>query len=235
LNMPALGAPKNRPVAEVYFREALAGRRWLVEMYPRVQSYQQELARTCNQLGQVLRASGQRGEVEDLHREALEICMNLVRTAPNVSDNPHNLGVAQFNLGKQRLEDGEVDAARILVDQALVNLVTALEPNGRQPTYRLALFRAITTLADVCFPQKDYEPVGKAVTDALQRDMLPDTVAVHDKCARLLRRCATMAAGDDHLSPTQRSILVGSYLERAEVESQRAAERRDREPATVQE
>jgi tetratricopeptide (TPR) repeat protein len=235
LNMPAPGATKDRPAAEAYFREALAGRRWLVEMYPRVQSYQQELARTCNQLGQILRAGGQRADVENFHKEALDISTNLVRLAPNVPDNRHGLGVAQFNLAKLRLDDGEVAAARGLVDEAIVNLVAALEPNYRQPTYRLALHRAIGTLADICFPQRDYEPVARAVTNALQRNMQPDTTAVHEKCARLLRRCASMAAADTRLSPTQRSIRIGAYLELADVESQRATERRSKEPAATPE
>jgi len=238
LNLPGQGKEdkdKNRKVAVGYFREVLAIRHGLVDMYPRVWPYQQELALVCNQCGQVLRELDQRAEAEDLHRQALDISMNLVRIAPNVSDHRHGLGVAQFNLAKQRIEEGQLDAARVLADEAVVNLVAALEPNCRQPTYRHSLNHALGVLADVCFRQRDYEAVAKAVTDALQRDMLADTTAVHTRCARWLTRCATMAAVDKRLTPTQRSVLIGPYLERAEAEAGRAVAPREREPAAEQE
>jgi tetratricopeptide (TPR) repeat protein len=222
---------KNRKVTAAYFREVLGIRRWLVDMYPRVYPYRQELALVCNQLGQVLRELGERAEAEDLHREALDMCMNLVRIAPNVPDYRHGLGVAQFNLAKQRVDDGDLEAARLLADQAVVNLTGSLEPNSREPTYRHSLNLALGVLADVCFRQKDYTAVANAVTNAIERDMLADTAAVHIRCARWLTRCATMAAADTRLAPTQRSQLIGPYLEQAEIETKRAAERRARDLA----
>jgi tetratricopeptide (TPR) repeat protein len=111
----------------------------LVMTHPEVPSYQQELAWTHGNLGNLFRNQGKGRMAEEEYLHARKIQAKLAAAHPAVPDYQNELGTTVFNMAGACVYAGQMDEAIRLVAEAIGPLQAAFKIEPRHPQYRLAL------------------------------------------------------------------------------------------------
>jgi tetratricopeptide (TPR) repeat protein len=184
------------------------------------------LANCSHALGDVLRETGQPGEAEAAYREAIEIQERLLadlagRTgAPSVSglrssDIRHYLGGNFNNLALVLIDRGELNKARLTLEQALAHQRAAIDADPMNQQHRRFLLEHYTAIGTVLIRLGEY---AKAAEDAEEQvRALPDSGLAAARAASCLIRCAAMAEEDVEQTPGERRETARSMTERARV------------------
>jgi serine/threonine protein kinase/tetratricopeptide (TPR) repeat protein len=144
----ALLAPLSgrRQEAETYYRATLALQEPLAKDFPDQPGFRRELASTLNNLGNLLRASGNPA-TEATYRRALEIQEELVRTDSTKAEYKRDLARTQGNLG-QWYASARRDKPALEAIEAAHSLFAELARDfPKVPDYQLELSMALTELA----------------------------------------------------------------------------------------
>jgi tetratricopeptide (TPR) repeat protein/tRNA A-37 threonylcarbamoyl transferase component Bud32 len=199
LQLDALGRPE---AAEATLREALALRSKLVHDFPKRFDYRHRLAEVRRLLGSLLCRSGRHRDAEDALRADLEVQEQLVGAYPNVPEYQAALGCALDNLAILLLDLDRLAEARDCLARAIRYHRIALGANERNQNYRGFLRVDTINLAEI-HGSLGAHTEAAAAAEELPR-LAPDDPELYCDAARILARCAPLAASDPKLPEPQR-------------------------------
>src|SRR5262249_13976106 len=122
--------------AEKDFREAIAIQMRLVNERPKVSEYREDLAKSHNCLGILLRATSRPSEAENAYRQAIAIQAELEDESPQVFSCQNDLAGTLVNLAQLQLDQKRPLDAQQLLLEAIPRHKLALEALPQNPQYR---------------------------------------------------------------------------------------------------
>jgi tetratricopeptide (TPR) repeat protein len=210
---------RHKPEAEAAYRDALAVWKQLVADFPDSQ-HQQGLANGHNLLGVLLYSNRRLKEAEAAHREALAVRQTLVADWPKSDEYRNDLAGTMVNLALVLRDEGELEAARQMLEQAQPHHQAALAAKPYDATY-LEYFRNNRfALVETLLRQGQHVEAAAAIQalPAAPRNWAFESY----RSAGFLARCVALAEKDAKLSDTQRAERARSYGDRAVSELQQA-------------
>ncbi len=114
------------------------------------------------------------------------------------------------NFGQFLVAQNRPDDARALLEEGIRDEQVALAagPEAREP-----LRKHLATLASLQLDRKAHAEAAKAGEELLK--VATGVPSARLEVARLMARCAPLAASDAALSPARRSVIAGAYADRA--------------------
>jgi serine/threonine protein kinase len=128
-----------RQAAIANYRDAIEIRRRLVEQFAAVPEYQQDLAASHNNLGNLLSQFGDQNAARAAHEVGLAIQKKLVEQFPDVPEYQHGLAASHNNLGNFFIRFGDQTAARAAYEAGLTIQKKLVEQFPAVPEYQQAL------------------------------------------------------------------------------------------------
>jgi serine/threonine protein kinase len=210
--------------AEAVFQYEEAAKRWqkLLASQPKNRAYQENLARTFNELGMVLAHSESRAE-EALHafRRAQDLLEPLVAIEPRSASLHHDLALVLLNCAQIERDHGQVEKAITSLQRSLAieSELLVHDPNSLESQITAA--RAYGNMAQILVNQPDgLEPASAAYQNAV--DLLqsvtnarPELADQSCELAALLGNLATCQALEGKLDSALSTASTGvAILER---------------------
>jgi tetratricopeptide (TPR) repeat protein len=185
-------------------RNALKIEMQLAADFPTVPQYRHDLARSYNNLGNLLRDQGKRDEAEAAYHDALKIQGLLAAEFPTVPEYRQELALSHSNLGYLLLNQGKRDEARAAHREALKIRAGLAVDFPKVSQYQLA---------EVLFGLGDHTAAAAAAQQLIRTASDPAIDAYNAAC--ILARCVPLAKGDSKLNSSQREERAQDYANRA--------------------
>jgi tetratricopeptide (TPR) repeat protein len=198
-----------RQDAEKDFDQALRIQKQLAADFPSRPGFRQELARSHNNRGNLLRATGRPEEAEKDFDQALDIKRHLAADFPDQPDLRNELAGTCVNLALLRQQQGNWAAAKRLLLEGRPHHLAALRANPRDPTYRQFYRNHLNVLTAV--QAGLLEPEAAVRTAATCRDLGWNTPADAYDAACFLSQCIPIVAKHDKLNDKERKEAARFY------------------------
>ncbi len=216
------------PGAEESLRRSLALLDALGSENPKSPDVRLRLAAAQNNFADWLASAGRPGDAEPAFKSSIELFAGLVAEFPAVLAYKAILGQARGEYGQFLVAQGRQGDARTLLEEGIRDERTALAPG---PEAREPLRKHLTTLAALELDRKAHAEAARACEEMLKvAGAVPSARA---EAARLLARCAPLAASDAALTPSRRAVISGAYADRAIALLREAVEGKDPEAARL--
>jgi tetratricopeptide (TPR) repeat protein len=199
--------------AEAAYRDALALRQQLADDFPARPDFRQDLARSHNSLGNLLRATGRPARAEAAYRAALALQKQLVADFPDQPDKRNDLAGTLGNLAILGIEQGHFAAAKAYLDEALPHHQAALKANPRHPTYRQFYRNNLVALAQALAGLLDRAAAVKVAEQIRDLGWNPGEDAYDAACA--LAKCIPIVEKHEKLDAEERQAAVQFYGDEA--------------------
>ena len=195
--------------AEAAYSAALDLQKQLAADFPTRPEFRQELARSHNNLGILLRDTGRLKEAEAAYGAALDLQRQLAADFPNQPDLRNELAGTCVNLAVLCNQRRDFQAAKAYLEEARPHHQAALKANPRHPIYRQFLRNNLWTLARANAGLLD-QASAVQVAETI-RDLGWDPPGNAYDAARALARCIPIAAKHDELDAAQREEAATFY------------------------
>jgi tetratricopeptide (TPR) repeat protein len=216
------------PGAEESLRRALALLDALGTENPKSPDIRLRLGAARTNFAYWLASAGRPVDAEPAFQSSIELLAGLAAEFPAVLGYKAILGQARGEFGQFLVAQGRPGDARALLEQGIRDERVALAPG---PEAREPLRKHLTTLAVLELDRKAHAEAAKACEEMLKvAGAVPSARA---EAARLLARCAPLAASDTALTPTRRAVIAGSYADRAIALLREAVEGKDPEASQL--
>ena len=194
-----------------------------MDRYPQNNDYRRQLGLICNNLGLLLlKDSDRMQEAEASLRQALEIREELVEADAEVADWQSDLGGSLHNVALVLQRQRRWQAARNLLDEAILHQLIARQKDPAHARYRLFLLYHYDVLAPTLLRLGEYRKAAAAANQL--REVPPESSEYCVRAARYLAGCAALADHDAPLPVDQRAKLADAYGEQAVKSLQKAVE-----------
>jgi len=208
--------------AEQALRRALDVEDKLAAEFRSVLEYRVRAADLRNNLGILLKTIGRRGEAEAVFRQALSEFEGLA-SQYNLPGYRFRSGTAAMNLAESLRDQGKLDEARVLAEQAVAHHLAALKLSPGHPVYLGVLRGDYELLVEILIPLGKQAEVAKAADKAIAA--LADQWQSYHHIARLWARFIPTLQKESKLSDPERKDLARSYADRAVEMLRQAVER----------
>jgi tetratricopeptide (TPR) repeat protein len=159
------GQLKQPEKAEEIYRRSLRTHRELVQDYPLILRFRNELARHHLYLAELLvRDPGRAEEAEAEFAQARSLFANLARDGPTTASHHGNLGITLCDLADLSRRRGDLAVVCRLWDEAAAALEKAAKINPRHRPYAERLYRLYGDLAAARRERGEYELADQAAT-----------------------------------------------------------------------
>jgi eukaryotic-like serine/threonine-protein kinase len=209
LLLTTTGRPQ--PAADALGRASELRQRLAAE-FPNYPDYVQKLAVTRVNLALALEQSDQ-GAASRAYRDALVLQAELTSRFPMVAEYRIALGRTSYTMARLTLRDGDLAAARALLEEAVLHHRTALELDDRSRTCREYLRDDHGVLAIVLIRLKEHALAAQSAAD-LPR-VLPDSGLEYARAAGFLVQCCHLARQDETVAEPLRALHGEPYLQEA--------------------
>jgi serine/threonine protein kinase/Tfp pilus assembly protein PilF len=181
--------------AERPFRQAVAAAEQVAKAFPNNRDYRSDEASYRNSLATlVMSRVGREAEAERILREVLAIEESLAEEAPDNAQYQHMLGGIQNNVAMLLNRQRKFEAARALLEQAVVHQQAALKIDAGNREYRQFLRNHYQNLAETLERLGEHAPAVARFREALKLD--PNYAEVLNSLAWLLATCPDQAVRD---------------------------------------
>jgi tetratricopeptide (TPR) repeat protein len=181
--------------------------------FPNLPEFRLELARSHNNLGNLLRNTGRPSEEETAFNDALDIYKQLAADFPQVSDYRSELAGALGNLALVFRKRRQFAESQRLLVEAMPHHQAALTSNSRNPAYRQFYLNNLAALVQTCAGLGDPGAALQAAEKLLNLGWDPASDAYNAACTLALG--AGAVAENDQLSAEMRQQLAGQFADRA--------------------
>jgi tetratricopeptide (TPR) repeat protein len=167
------------------------------------------LAITSNTLGSVLSATGRLGDAATSYQQSREIWTKLLADARHPAAVHNSLGGVLHNLALIHKEQGSLDEARPLFEEAITHERDALKDNPRDASARLFLRNHYSDLGATLAQLGEHKALSRLVEE--MRADLPENGEIPVIAARCLIDVLPFLEHDAALTPEQRREAAKSY------------------------
>ena len=147
----------------------MAIRQRLVRDYPSVTEYQSDLAKSHNQIGNLLTDTGQPTEALKWFRRSLELRERLAADNPTVTIHQSELANASDNIGTLLKSIGQAREALELHSRALVIRERLAKDNRMNPTYQDDLGGTLRNVAELEMGEQHWREAQKLLERAIEK------------------------------------------------------------------
>ncbi|MGB2611401.1 MAG: tetratricopeptide repeat protein, partial [Isosphaeraceae bacterium] len=202
------GATGREALAEQAYRESLALRERLASEVARIPDYPQKLAVTRLNLALLLESRNPLA-AKQIYHQALDAQESLLSLFPDVPEYRLALGRTLYSLSGLHFKQGELAAARRLLEQAIPHHRAALEFNRRNQAGRDYLRDDYGVLTVVLVRLREHDAAAKAALE-LPR-LVSDQATEYLRAAAFLARCVELATKDERLTAADRERRAEEY------------------------
>jgi tetratricopeptide (TPR) repeat protein len=168
-----------------------------------------DLARDHQALAQVLQQTSRGGEALAEYEAAIREFRTLVDNGHKLPQSRLSLGGALSNSGLIHHEQMNDEAARLLFEEAIVELQGALAQQPANAPCRRLLGMTWSHYSDLLLEANEH--AAAAATVRTWWTTLRDDPSQGTPCVERLERCAQVAAGDPSLTPEQQMTVANGY------------------------
>jgi tetratricopeptide (TPR) repeat protein len=199
--------------AEKDYDQALSIYQQLAADFPSRPEFHQDLAKSHNNRGTLLRDTGRLPEAEKDHDQALSIRKQLVAQFPNQPDLRNELAGTYVNLAILHQQQGDCVAGKRLLLEGRPHHLAALEANPRHPTYRQFYRNHLSVLTEVHAGLLEQEDAVRTAETC--RDLGWNAPADAYDAACFLSRCVAIVAHHAKLDDQRRKEAALFYSDAA--------------------
>ncbi len=205
--------PDRRAEVTAAYDEGIAQLRRLVEAYPTVIAYRDDLALGLDNRGQFERRRGDFDEGIVFAEEAVRLRREIVATAPDEPWTRHRLGGALHNLAIIVKEQGLAERALEWLEEAAAEQEAALLSLPENPDVLRFLRYHLYSAADALWRLDHLESAAERIEEVLARG--PDDVWCRKSAAGLYARLAASIEEDPERSAREREETAARWRARA--------------------
>jgi tetratricopeptide (TPR) repeat protein len=202
------GATAREPLAELAYKESLALRERLASEFAGTPDYHQKLAVTRLNLALLLESRNPM-VAKQIYHQALEGQESLLSLFPDVPEYRLTLGRTFYSLAGIHFKQGELAAARRLLEQAIPHHRAALEFNRRNQAGREYLRDDYGVLTVVLVQLKEHEAATKTARELPK--LVPDQATEYLRAAAFLAQCVELVTKDERLATFERELRAKQY------------------------
>ncbi len=202
------GATGRQALAEQAFRESVSLRESLAGEVAGIPDYHQKLAVTRLNLALLLEA-GNPEAAKPIYHQALDAQEFLLSRFPDVPAYRLALGRTLYSLAGLHFKQGELAAARWLLEQAIPHHRAVLEFDRRNQAGRDYLRDDYGVLTVVLVRLREHDAAAQAALE-LPR-VVPDQATEYLRAAAFLAQCVELVAKDERLTAADREHLAEKY------------------------
>jgi len=202
----ATGRPKD---AEQDYDQALSIYKQLATDFPSQPEFRRELALNHNNRGNLLRDTGRLTEAEQHFDQAHRIRKQLVAEVPNQSDLRNDLAGSCLNLAYLQHLQGNLAAARRLLQEGRPHHLAALKANPQKLEYRRGYLNHLKGLIQVHAGLLEPEEAVRTAENCRDLGWNPPADAYNAAC--FLSLCIPIVAKHDKLEAKQRKEAAQFY------------------------
>jgi tetratricopeptide (TPR) repeat protein/tRNA A-37 threonylcarbamoyl transferase component Bud32 len=203
--LPLFWSQSLKAAAQREHQEALVLLRGLVADFSSRPRYKKKMGNALKNFGAALATAGDLAGAEQCWNQARTLFEALTREFSQTADYHGLLGMTLGNLGWLRTEQKNWPEARRLIEEGIVQMRAALEPNPQHPDYREELRSQYQDLAWTLVQLGDHRAVAQAARDLAS--VFPERAQDNYNAACFFARCASLAPRNDP--------MVHSYVEEA--------------------
>jgi serine/threonine protein kinase len=185
----------------------------LAEDFPARARYRKKLAKVYNSLGSVLTKMNRPDLAEANWTKARDLLTELLREDAAEAEYHADLGISLGNLGAGKVRQDDLRGGRLLLEEAVVQLRTALPSNPNRRDYKRALRNQYRDLAETLVRSED-RPAALAAATALA-EVFPDQAQGYYYAACFAARCVALAEKEAFADAEARQSAVRRQVEQS--------------------